>query len=288
MGNFKNYKLPPQITSMDEPLFGASEHVYRAPNFDEEYYAGAPVIRGQYDIYPEDDPVITPVPEGDKEFQFLDSVIWSDYTFYYIGCDSYEEFVTSSLKNELEFEGIIEPNQNLTLDEMLDKFAIHMLEYDSWEDFESEFNNRSEALESLWPREDYLYYNGMSGWEVAVNDTTKKMYAQIPDELYGKPIISINGTYWGCDSMILAPKIPKYVIDASMAFAYCQKLRIIPILPEGIQFASGIFENTNALFYDGSLEYEFRDGGGLAIRYGFTDYVLPDSLLDINTIDDLF
>ena len=68
------------------------------------------------------------------------------------------------------------------------------------------------------------------GYKVSVLDRTRRDYPDLPDTIYGKPIISLEGTFAGCDKMTLAPRLPANCMNYSYAFAQCTSLRVLPMV----------------------------------------------------------
>ncbi|MBE5819311.1 MAG: hypothetical protein E7310_00535 [Clostridiales bacterium] len=88
---------------------------------------------------------------------------------------------------------------------------------------------------------DYKYtYSG--GWTVAVLDKTKEEYGNIAEEIYGKPIVNLFGTFKNCTNLVKAPSIPSTVTYLNQTFLGCSNLKNPPDLP-------GVATNVNDLFY---------------------------------------
>ena len=70
----------------------------------------------------------------------------------------------------------------------------------------------------------YTYDSSEAGWSVAVKDKTQTRYEPICETIYGRPVISVNGTFEDCTELIIAPAIPTGVVDVRNAFKGCTAL----------------------------------------------------------------
>ena len=80
------------------------------------------------------------------------------------------------------------------------------------------------------------FYSNMqqSGWGVRVIDTTKETYGPILENIAGKPITEVAGTFSGCTNMTTAPAIPSGVTTiGNLAFKGCTSLTKV-IIPSGV------------------------------------------------------
>ncbi len=84
-------------------------------------------------------------------------------------------------------------------------------------------------------------------WGVYVRDTEKTNYGQILDEILGKPITSVCGTFRKCQQMTSAPAIPATVTNMSHTFYECSALVTAPQIPEGVTDMAWCFNACSAL-----------------------------------------
>ena len=70
----------------------------------------------------------------------------------------------------------------------------------------------------------YTYVSALDGWKVSVNNKDSARYSSLFGVLYGKPIVSLNGTFKGCEFLTQAPAIPRSVIDMTSTFEGCSSL----------------------------------------------------------------
>ena len=63
-----------------------------------------------------------------------------------------------------------------------------------------------------------------NGWGVRVKDTTKATYGTILSEIAGKPVNTMDSTFYNCTSLTTAPTIPNSVTSMNYTFMGCTSL----------------------------------------------------------------
>ena len=86
-----------------------------------------------------------------------------------------------------------------------------------------------------------------NGWGVRVLSDTKTSYGTILESINNQPIISVRGTFFGCESLTIAPKIPNGVIDMTGAFKRCISIKTAPQIPYGVTNLSNTFDWCDSL-----------------------------------------
>lgn len=98
---------------------------------------------------------------------------------------------------------------------------------------------------------DYVYMYGFSGWTVFINmegtDKTKTSYGAILESINGEPVVNLDGTFFECSNLIVAPKIPASIVDMKGAFSGCASLVTAPALPVGLRNMDSAFYGCTAL-----------------------------------------
>ena len=111
--------------------------------------------------------------------------------------------------------------------------------------------------------EDYLYeyISNENGWKVFIcneieNDQInipysiskdKTSYSPILDNILGKPVVDLCGTFDGCKNLIEAPIIPNTITKMRATFFGCTSLEIAPIIPESVTTLSETFYRCSSL-----------------------------------------
>jgi hypothetical protein len=94
---------------------------------------------------------------------------------------------------------------------------------------------------------DYVYaisvgYSPDNGWTVRLNtsvtDKNQETYGPIFDEILGRNVSVMPGTFEGCKNLKTAPKIPKYVYNIEKAFNGCSALEQVPDLSHCVKLNS--------------------------------------------------
>ena len=57
----------------------------------------------------------------------------------------------------------------------------------------------------------------------------------------------MDGTFYGCISLVEAPKIPDSVVNAAYAFSGCTLLKALPAIPDGVKNMQGTFADCPAI-----------------------------------------
>lgn len=72
-------------------------------------------------------------------------------------------------------------------------------------------------------------------WSVMTPDRSKTEYGQIASKINGVTVKNMYGTFYGCEKMTKAPKIPSTVTAMTGAFYSCKALKTAPVLPKNVQ-----------------------------------------------------
>ena len=70
----------------------------------------------------------------------------------------------------------------------------------------------------------YVYDATVEGWKVSVKDKTLTKYPSLFETIYSKPLVDMNSTFKGCESMIQAPAVPEGVKNLTSTFEGCAAL----------------------------------------------------------------
>ena len=84
----------------------------------------------------------------------------------------------------------------------------------------------------------------LEGWGVRVIDNSLKTYPAIKATVWGKPVVSLNGTFYQCKSLESVPSIPASVISMKATFQTCP-IKTAPKIPEGVTDISSAFAGTD-------------------------------------------
>lgn len=87
----------------------------------------------------------------------------------------------------------------------------------------------------------YTYYSSVNGWSVEAVDKTQTTYSPIKENIYGIPIVSMQGCFYKCNNMVSAPEIPSTVTNMEYCFAECKSLSGTIIIPENVTNLSYCF-----------------------------------------------
>lgn len=119
----------------------------------------------------------------------------------------------------------------------------------------------------IYEDEDYKYTcHYYHYWFVKVKDTTKTSYNEIIQEIGGKPVTNMSGTFYGCTSLTTAPAIPSSVTNMTNTFHGCTSLTAAPTIPNSVTNMNSTFEDCSSLT---------------------TAPIIPDSVTNMsNTFDD--
>ena len=113
----------------------------------------------------------------------------------------------------------------------------------------------------------YTYSKADNGWAVEIPSANKNKttYSSILEEICGKPIIRLDGTFKDCINMTTAPRIPDCVKYLSETFKNCASLNSAPEIPE----TAVIMRET---FY------------GCTSLADISNITIPDNVSDINSL----
>lgn len=177
--------------------------------------------------------------------QFGDIVIQGDYSYIYMWCKSYEEFLGGFLQSMLYHEeGIICTTQ----EEALDIFAVMM----GCSSFAETGMTKEELFGMIGVNEStynaYIEDGTYSeGWGVRVIDKNKTSYGPILESINGEPVTSMYDTFYGCTSLVTAPEIPNSITDMEQAFHNCTSLKTAPVIPNNVMNMQLTFYNCLSL-----------------------------------------
>ena len=109
--------------------------------------------------------------------------------------------------------------------------------------------------------------DAFGAWSVVVSDRTKTSYGEVVSKINGKPIKTLYATYYFCENMTEAPKIPSTITSMTASYYGCTSLTAAPVIPEGVErimltfrgctLLSGDIEMNITL--DKSLEWHYAD-----------------------------
>ena len=102
--------------------------------------------------------------------------------------------------------------------------------------------------EGWWGSGDY-YDQSTDGWGVAVkeNKKDKDSYEPILYSINGKPVNTLEWTFWECSNMVTAPTIPNTVVFMGFTFQECTSLKIAPIIPNSVKIMQATFSGCTLL-----------------------------------------
>lgn len=87
-------------------------------------------------------------------------------------------------------------------------------------------------------------------WSVMTPDRSKTEYGQIASRINGVTVKNMYGTFYGCEKMTKAPKIPSTVTAMTGAFYGCKALKTAPVLPKNVQRIMLTFAECTSLHGD--------------------------------------
>ena len=128
-----------------------------------------------------------------------------------------------------------------------------------YKDYEYKYNFKATLLLT----HKWLHNEEQSGWGVRVIDKKKTEYTPILESIKEKPVTSIRNTFYDCDNLILAPAIPRFVVDMFGAFSGCIKLQEMPNIPETVRNAAWAFEYCETLIKIKNLPEKIENISGM-------------------------
>ena len=82
------------------------------------------------------------------------------------------------------------------------------------------------------------FYRYIFGVECGLSATARKRdlanYGPLRESVCGEPLKNIDGAFYGCKKMRVAPKIPETVTSMARAFTDCEQLATAPEIPSGV------------------------------------------------------
>lgn len=104
-------------------------------------------------------------------------------------------------------------------------------------------------------------------WSVMVKDQTQASYGEVVSKINGKPIKTLYATYYYCENMTEAPKIPSTITSMTASYYGCTSLTTAPVIPSGVERIMVTFIGCTALSgdveinatLDKSLEWYYSD-----------------------------
>jgi len=85
------------------------------------------------------------------------------------------------------------------------------------------------------------------GWGVRVINLQLSTYSTILSSVNGKPVVTLRGTFFECESMVTAPAIPNTVTDLTLTFEDCYMLKLPPAIPDSVTNMTGTFSYCKAM-----------------------------------------
>ncbi|MBR6502361.1 MAG: sigma-70 family RNA polymerase sigma factor [Clostridia bacterium] len=92
--------------------------------------------------------------------------------------------------------------------------------------------------------------DAFGAWSVMVNDRTKTSYGEVVSKINGKPIKTLYATYYFCENMTTAPKIPSTVTAMTASYYGCASLTTAPVIPSNVERMMITFRYCTALSGD--------------------------------------
>ncbi|MBO5928736.1 MAG: sigma-70 family RNA polymerase sigma factor, partial [Clostridia bacterium] len=107
-------------------------------------------------------------------------------------------------------------------------------------------------------------------WSIMVKDQTQASYGEVVSKINGKPIKTLYATYYYCENMTEAPKIPSTITAMTASYYGCTSLTTAPVIPESVERIMVTFRGCTALSgdveinatLDKSLEWYYSDTFG--------------------------
>ncbi len=188
-------------------------------------------------------------------------------------------------KGDYIYEAIKEGNrfEAETLEEAKEIAKAEIIEYlgvNSWEDVLAYASQQGITEEEYWEsvsltEATFVPYK-IVGWNVKLNlnktDKNKTIYGVILESINNLPILSLCYTFSECTNLLVAPKMPKDVVDISGAFSHCTALVTAPKIPAGVKEMTAVFAFCESLKqYEGNV-----DGDG-----DFSNYIIPENVSNL-------
>lgn len=104
------------------------------------------------------------------------------------------------------------------------------------------------------------YKSGLNGWGVLAVSTEKSQYDNPLENICNKPIVSMSYTYSFCRKLRSADflKIPKTVVNMDGTFYGCERLEVLPIIPDSVGYMSYTFAQCQSLTDASELKFPGR------------------------------
>ena len=130
----------------------------------------------------------------------------------------------------------------------------------------------------------YIYSSSLNGWDVQIAShisRNKETYGPILQSVHGIPITSLSGTFQGCKSLTVAPKLPDTIITMCSAFKGCSSLVVPPNIPRDAEYMDFIFEDCTSL----TKIPDFSHSSVTNIDYGFRGCTSLVNAPDFSKVD---
>ena len=92
--------------------------------------------------------------------------------------------------------------------------------------------------------------DAFGAWSVVVTDRTKTSYGEVVSKINGKPIKILYATYYYCENMTAAPKIPSTITSMTASYYGCSSLTVPPVIPSNVERMMITFRYCTALSGD--------------------------------------
>ena len=156
------------------------------------------------------------------------------------------------------------------------------------------------AENDKYKEEDYTYTfkSSKNGWTVSVNNSAKTEFGIIISTIVNKPVVSLSNTFFNCNNMTTAPKIPNTITDISNMFNGNNKLKTYVGSTDSdgnfsnYKIPSGVTDMSNAFYHCDLITAGPAIPSGVTTLYGSFAYTkittspaIPDS---VTTMGDAF
>ena len=136
---------------------------------------------------------------------------------------------------------------------------------------------------------DYSYTYGTWGWEVSLNtsvvDFDQTSYGRILESINCKPVTILYNTFYGCENLTVAPKIPTGATYLDYAFGNCTSLTTAPAIPSNVVSMIATFSNCTSLVSPPNMENAVSVTDLSSAFYGCTALetapILPECVTDL-------
>ena len=106
-------------------------------------------------------------------------------------------------------------------------------------DYEYRYNMH--PVTAVVPLNGWVADNELNGWHVVRHNTDLISAGELCGTIYGKPLVSMQYTFFGCQKLVSAPAIPKGVTNMIGTFYFCSSLTESPVIPDGVTTMEKMF-----------------------------------------------